>query len=163
MPSKHQLGLLCLFFLCSPILAQPPEQSQRRLEIRDWGLRVGLADDPDTVLVGAHLNLGEIVEHLRLQPNVELGVGDDHTTLFITGAVHYRFNVDAEFTLYAGGGPTVGFVKRKRRGDDTNFEIGLRAIGGIEWQLENSRAFFLELQLGFGDVHDAQISAGWFF
>ena len=165
MPGKRQLVALSLFLLCSSAWAQPPEEAQRRLENQGWGLRVGLADDPDTVLVGAHLNLGEIVEHLRVQPNVELGVGDDHTTLFITGAVHYRFNVDAGFTPYAGGGPALGFVERDRRrgGDDTDFEIGLKAIGGIEWQLQNSRAFFLELQLGFGDVHDAQITAGWFF
>ena len=165
MPRKSQLVALSAIILCSPAFAQPPEQQQRRLENQGWGLRVALADDPDTALIGAHLNLGEIVENLRLQPNVELGFGDDHTTLFITGAVHYRFDIDAGFTPYAGGGPAMGFIERDRgrRGDDTDFEIGLKAIGGIEWQLENSRIFFLELQLGFGDIQDAQITAGWFF
>lgn len=165
MSSLSWPAAVLLLFLGGAALAQAPGDSQRRLENRGWGLRAGLADDPDTVVFGAHMNLGEVADNLRLQPNVELGIGDDHTTLIATGALHYRFRVDAAFTPYAGGGPALGFIERDRgfRGDDTDFEIGLRAIGGIEWQTASSRAMFLELQLGFGDVQDAQVTFGWFF
>ncbi len=163
MSFKHCLGMLSLFLLGSPVLAQSTEPP--KLEMRGWGLRVGLADDPDVVVGGVHFNLGEIAEHLRLQPSIELGIGDDHTTLFFTGALHYRFNVNTGFTPYAGGGLALGFIDRDRgrADDDTNFEIGLKATGGIEWQLSNAKAFFVELQLGIGDVHDTQVMAGWFF
>ena len=165
MSRKSRLLIVPALLASAPLWAQQASESGPRFENRGWGLRFGLADDPDTAVFGGQMNLGDIVENLRLQPSFELGVGDDHTTLFVTGAMHYRFAVDSGFTPYAGGGPAVGFVEyeRRNRRDDTEFEIGLRAVGGIEWQLDNSRSFFVELQLGFGDVSDAQITAGWFF
>ena len=49
------------------------------------------------------------------------------------------------------------------RGSETDFEIALKAIGGSTWILKSRREFFLELSLIFGDLHDAQLMAGWRF
>ena len=134
---------------------------------RGWGLRAGVADDVDQVVGGAHFNLGEFVPHLRFQPDVQLGAGDDHTTLYGTAPVYYRFGSETRFTPYAGGGVSLGFVDRDlpegSNADDTEFEIGGKVTGGMEWPRPQGQAFFLELSLGFGDVHDAQLVAAWSF
>ena len=132
-----------------------------------WGLRAGVTDDVDQVVGGAHFNLGEFVPHLRFQPDVQLGAGDDHTTIYGTAPVYYRFGTETRFTPYAGGGVSLGFVDRDlpagSNADDTEFEIGGKVTGGMEWPRPEGQAFFLELSLGFGDVHDAQFVAAWSF
>jgi opacity protein-like surface antigen len=135
---------------------------------RNWGLRVGFADDPDQVVGGVHFNFGEFVRHLRFQPDLQLGVGDDHTTLYGTIPVYYRFvGTDTRFKPYAGGGISLGFVDRdlpkSSSADDTEFESGAKATGGLEWRWRDERAFLIELSLGFGDVHDVTFIAGWSF
>jgi opacity protein-like surface antigen len=115
-----------------------------------WGLRAGFADDIDQAVGGAHFNLGEFVPHLRFQPDVQLGTGDDHTTIYGTAPVYYRFGTETRFTPYAGGGVSMGFVDRdlpaNSTADDSDFEVGGKVTGGMEW-----------------DVHDAQVIAAWSF
>ena len=132
-----------------------------------WGLRAGFTDDSDQVVGGAHFNLGEFAHNLRFQPDVQLGSGDDHTTLYGTAPVYYRFDTGKRFTPYAGGGVSAGYVDRDlpagSSGDDSDFEFGGKATGGMEWPRSEGQAFFLELSLGFGDVHDLQFIAAWSF
>lgn len=133
---------------------------------RGWGLRAGAADDIDQVLFGAHFNLGEFTRNLRFQPDVQLGVGDDHTTLFVTAPVYWRFENVNNVVPYVGGGPSAGWVDHDHgggNGDDGDFEIGGKLTGGLEWPRAGGRALFVEVNLGFGDVHDAQAVVGWSF
>ncbi len=116
------------------------------------------------MIVGAHWDLGEIVDHLRLQPNVELGVGDDVVTLFGEIPVHYMFRVQSEFTPYAGGGVVIGIANYDRpNNDDTSVEGGLRIVGGLQWPLKSGKPFAVEANLGLGDIHDVQVKAAWTF
>jgi len=129
-----------------------------------WGLRVGLATDPDQVVAGVHFLETRIANNLYLEPNVEIGFGDDHTILAATAPFHYRFQVDAKVQPYAGGGVTIGFDRIDRPGgDDTNFEIAARATGGIIWKLRGGTEMFAELNLIFDELHDAQVMVGWRF
>ncbi len=127
-----------------------------------WGVRLGLADDADQVLGGAHFNLGEFAKNVRFQPDVQLGTGDDFTTFYGTVPVYYRFDTATAFTPYAGGGIALGWIDDDRA-DETDFEIGGKVTGGLEWPQGNGQAFFVELSLGFGDVHDATVMAAWSF
>lgn len=134
--------------------------------LREWGMRAGLGVDPDQALVGLQWDLGEFVSNLRFQPDIELGVGDDALTFYGTAPVHYLFNVDAGFTPYAGGGVALGLVnvdlpEEASDDDDTSFEAGLRAVGGLEWERKNGKPFAVELNLGIGDVHDFQVKVWW--
>jgi hypothetical protein len=143
--------------------------SAQEFGFRGWGPRVGLADDPDQVVVGAHFDLGEFADHLRFVPNVEAGFGDDHTILSFTAPVHYRWEELGETNVipYAGGGVSVAWIHPDDDGpgndDDDDLDLGLRAVGGAEWPLAERRAFFVELNVVFGDVHDFQVVAGWTF
>jgi len=132
-----------------------------------WGLRAGVASDVDQVVGGAHFNMGEFVPHLRFQPDVQLGAGDDFTTLYGTAPVYYRFGTETRFTPYAGGGLSVGYVDHDGQGngnsDDSDFEVGGKVTGGLEWPRPEGQAFFVEFSLGFGDIHDATILAAWSF
>ncbi len=127
-----------------------------------WGVRLGLADGADQVLGGAHFNLGEFAENFRFQPDVQLGAGDDFTTLFGTVPVYYRFDTGTAFTPYAGAGVSFGWTDDDRI-DNKEFEVGGKATGGLEWPQDNGQAFFVELSLGFGDIHDATIMGAWSF
>jgi len=120
---------------------------------------------PHAVFGGVHFNFGEFVPHLRFQPNVELAFGDDFQILSVTAPVHYRFDVEGNVTPYAGGGVTVAWVNEDlpRGRDESDLEIALKGIGGVEWPLQGGNDFFLELNVGFGDIQDFQVLAGWMF
>jgi hypothetical protein len=94
-----------------------------------------------------------------------VGLGDDYTIITVTAPVHYRFKVDANIVPYAGGGITLGWVDHEfdNGDDDTDFEIAAKAVGGVEWPLKGNNAFFLELNIGVGDIQDAEVLAGWMF
>jgi len=169
MQIKRYLVLTAIMMVALPIWAQEAGTTSSESDIgwKGWGLRAGLTTDPDQVVGGVQFNLGEFMKNLRFQPDIELGLGDDFTTLYATVPVYYRFNAGQEFTPYAGGGIALGFVDRDlpplSTADDTSFEIGGRATGGLEWNLSGGGAFAVELSLGFGDIHDAQVVAVWNF
>ncbi|HHQ13493.1 MAG TPA: hypothetical protein ENK16_00545 [Chromatiales bacterium] len=135
--------------------------------LKSWGLRAGLSVDPDQVVGGIQWDVGRIVPNLRLQPNLELGLGDDKITLFGSLPVHYLFHIQSAVTPYAGAGVSVGIVNRDRPaskgGDDTSVEAGLRLIGGLEWKMKSGKPFAVEMNIGIGDVADFQAKAVWSF
>jgi len=136
--------------------------------LQGWGPRVGLASDPDQGIGGIHWDLGKVHSQLRFVPNVQVGFGDDHTIVEGTAPVHWMFDeVDAGFTPYAGGGLSIAWVDHDDHGrgndDDSDVELALKAIGGLEWRLRGQTDFFVELALVFGDIHDFQAVAGWTF
>ena len=129
-----------------------------------WGLRVGLGTNPDQVIGGAQFLETPIAQNLWLEPNAEIGVGDDHLIVSATAPFHYRFRTEAKVRPYAGGGVTIGF-DRKTKGNnkDTNLEIALRATGGVIFRLKSGREMFGELNLIIGELHDLQAMVGWRF
>ena len=147
------------------LLALAVPASAQQLGYYGLGPRVGVANNPDQIVAGMQFNFGEFVPRLRFQPNFEIGIGDDHTLVSVTAPVHYRFKVGANLVPYAGGGITLAFVDHDldNGGNDRDFEIAAKAIGGVEWPLKGSKQFFLELNLGVGDIQDSQMMAGWMF
>jgi hypothetical protein len=134
--------------------------------LEGWGVRVGVADDPDQVVAGVQFDLGEIARRLFFRPDLELGVGDDHLVLAATAPVHYHFDTQTAFRPYAGGGISVGGIDHDhphRRADDTEFEVAAKAIGGLGWELRGGVEFSIELDLVLGDLHDVELLAGWRF
>jgi len=155
-----------VFFM--PVWAEDEEREDKSggspIQLKGWGIRTGLAANPDQAIVGAHWDLGEIIDHLRLQPNVELGLGDDVWTIFGELPVHYMFRVQSKFTPYAGGGIVIGLAKYDRQNNsDTSVEGGLRLVGGLQWPLKSGKPFAVEANLGIGDVHDVQVKVAWTF
>jgi opacity protein-like surface antigen len=133
-------------------------------DISGWGVRFGLSDDPNQLVVGAQYDFGEITDNVHFEPNIEIGFGDDHTVLSGTAAVHYHFMDVEKVRPYAGGGVALAYVDIDHAlGNDSEFEIAVKAIGGVMWPLKHQRDFFLELNLNFGDIQETQLMAGWRF
>ena len=152
------------------LIALVPPASADGIALRGWGPRVGVASEPDQVLAGVHWDIGDLASHVRIVPNVQLGVGDDTTVIEGTVPVHYVFGkTGAGFTPYVGGGIAVAWFDvdhdddNDHDSDDSDVEIGAKATGGLEWGLKSGNRFFLELNLGIGDLHDFQAVAGWTF
>jgi hypothetical protein len=146
-------------FLILALTAMPAGADDRdRDDWKGWGVRAGLGDDPDQFVFGVQFDFGEFHDDLSFEPSIELGLGDDHTILMFNGGVRYDFDVRDSVTPFLSGVGTLGFVD-KDNGDD-DFEIGLKAGGGARWPLQSGREVFVELLLGFGDLHDAQVMAG---
>ena len=131
---------------------------------RGWGPRVGLSSGPDQFVAGAHFDLGEFAPHVRWQPSFDFGFGDDVFTLTGNLMVAYYFPVKASVTPYAGGQVTAAYFNfDDHRGDDSDTEISLAGVGGIETRLKGGTRFLAEIQLGFGDIPDVKLMVGWTF
>lgn len=159
---RRTAGLLAFLVLASlPAAAQD-------IAFRGWGVRAGVADDPDQVVLGAQFNFGEFIEDLRFQPNVEVGFGDDANILSATLPVHYRYAASRTLTLYGGGGLTLGLVDfddddDRRGGDDgSEFDISPMLAGGLEWPVGRNQ-MSLELNVTGGDFPGAKLVVGWMF
>lgn len=125
-----------------------------------WGPRVGVADDPDQVVGGVHWDLGEFIPNLRFQPSVEVGIGDDTNAVLGNAMVAWYFPTQGKVRPYAGGQVVIGWFDPDEGDSDT--EIGMAPVGGIEMKLDRCR-FLAEIQFGFGDIHDAKVMVGWTF
>jgi len=133
---------------------------------RGWGPRVGVTIDPDQIHFGAHADFGHFAKHIRLQPNIELGIGDDLTVGAINFEGNYRFSESWDvWTPYLGGGLGLIFVDYDTEGlgDGTDTELGVSFLGGIEKGISGGDRFFVEAKLGLVDAPDFKITIGWTF
>lgn len=136
---------------------------------RGWGPRVGATINPDQFHAGVHLDMGSLANRVRLQPNAEIGFGDDLILLSTNFEVAYRFQEEwSDWSPYFGGGPSFNVYSIDDPGDDgigddTEFELGFNLLGGIEKGLRDGDRFFLEGKVGFADSPDFKAQIGWTF
>jgi hypothetical protein len=130
-----------------------------------WGVRLGVANSPDMVIAGANLDMGGIARRVRAEPNFEIGIGDDRTTLTATAALHYILSPERGVRPYVGAGATLGldYNHPPGTGSDLDLRLTVRAIGGSSWVLRNRKEFFLEGSWILGALHNLQFMAGWRF
>ena len=62
-----------------------------KVGFRGWGPRGGLTVDPDQIHFGVHTDFGNFAQHIRFQPNFELGFGDNRTIAALNFEGAYRF------------------------------------------------------------------------
>ena len=129
----------------SPALAQGP------------GVRAGVSVDPDQFYVGGHFETEEIIDQLYLRPNLEVGFGDDVTTLALNIEAIYKIPLKNRrgTSFYAGGGPAI-VVYDRDRGSDT--EGGLNLLAGLEFG-----SFFFEVKGGLFDAPNMKVGIGYTF
>ncbi len=128
------------------------------------GPRVGFIIDPDQFHFGGHIDFGELTTNLMMVPNLEIGVGDNVTTISPSFELDYRFRSDwGVWSPYLGGSAGPIFYSTKHGGSDTQF--GLYIEGGIMkgFTARNSGYFFIEAKLGLIDAPDAKFTVGWTF
>ena len=122
------------------------------------GVRAGVSVDPDQFYFGGHYETGELIDRLHFRPNLEVGVGDDVTTVAANIEVIYKIPVKNRrgTSFYFGGGPAINWYDTD---NDFDAEAGFNLLGGIEF---NER-FFFEVKGGLADSPDFKIGIGYTF
>lgn len=126
-----------------------------------FGLRGGFSLKPDQIVVGGQVELGQLA-FARIVPSVDVGFGDNVTTIAFNGDFLLRVNIpDASIELYGGGGPTVLYADVSDGPSDWN--LGLTLVVGGRLPVGGSHAVNLEGRLGVGDVPDFRLIAAIIF
>jgi hypothetical protein len=133
-----------------------------------FGPRIGISTDPDQLVLGGQLDLGEIAPDVTLTPNLELGIGDDFTVFALNGDLHYHFLIQGSpWRPYVGGGLGINFISFDApagfQGDDSEVEIGANLIAGAIVPTRSGSRFFTELKFGLGDIPEFKWLVGWNF
>ena len=155
-------GVLRAILLASILLLiLPSSTSADGLAYRGWGPRVGVSVNPDQLVVGFQLDLGELVKKLRFQPNVDIGYGDD--ALFVGGylGAYWYFQNDGSWDFYAGGDLGVSWQDFDSGGSD--LDVAFNAVGGVETRLRSNNRFLIELKIGIVEEPDFKLMVGWTF
>lgn len=119
------------------------------------GVRAGASVDPDQFYFGGHYESRPLVEQLHFKPNVELGIGDDITTLGLNLEFVYKIPIDGSpWRIYAGGGPAVNFYSFN---NNSATEGGLNVLFGAETE----QGLFFEIKLGALDSPDVKFGVGY--
>ncbi len=132
-----------------------------------WGVRVGVSSDPDQVYGGVHFDVGRFARDVRFRPTIEIGFGDDATVIQAFGEAHYVFSKVQVWKPYVGGGVGLTYYdidddNLPPQVDDSDTDLGLMGIGGIETSLRSGARFHIELKIGFGDEDpDLKLGVGW--
>lgn len=122
-----------------------------------FGVRSGLSVNPDQFYLGGHFDTGPIVDRVHLRPNLELGIGDDVTTVAVNIEAVYQWPLSrSPWTLYGGGGPAINFYDFDG-GSET--EPGFNLVGG----LQHDNGFFFEVKGGLADSPDLKVGIGYTF
>ena len=121
------------------------------------GVRAGASVDPDQFYFGGHFETDPIVDRLHFKPNVEIGVGDDVTTIAVNMEFVYKFPMRrSPWTFYAGGGPAINYYDFDN-GSET--EGGFNLLGGMQ----HENRWFFEVKGGLADSPDLKFGIGYNF
>jgi hypothetical protein len=122
------------------------------------GVRTGLSVDPDQWYFGGHFETNALWEELYLRPNLEIGLGDDVTTVAANIEAIYKIPLrnTRGTSFYFGGGPAI-LIYDHDNGSDS--EAGLNLLGGLEF----ANNFFFEVKGGLFDSPDLKVGIGYTF
>ena len=128
------------------------------------GPRLGLTINPDQFHFGGHIDFGDLAENLMMLPNVEIGVGDNLTTVAPSFELDYRFRSDwGAWTPYLGGGIGPVFYSYKNGGSSSDMGLYMQFGIGKGSSGSESGHFFIEGKLGLIDAPDFKATVGWTF
>ena len=155
--------VLSLSFFAIPT----PTDAQEGPGFRGWGLRAGVSDRPDQIVVGLQLDLGNLIGKLNFEPHLDLGLGDDQTILMVGAPVFYRWPEVGPVDFYGGGGIAFGFVDRDEAdeaGDDDGLEFALTPMlaAGLAWPVGESEAK-VELAAAASELPNLKLVFRWMF
>jgi hypothetical protein len=125
------------------------------------GVRAGASSDPDQFFFGGHIETAPLIERLTFRPNVEVGVGDDVTTIALNIEFVYSIPLEQQpWRVYAGGGPAANIYSfGDRRGDDTDVAGGFNVLVGVQ----HTGGLFTELKVGAIDSPSLKFAVGYAF
>jgi len=155
------IALSVIAMLATTMLATPAA-AQRDAGLRGIGPRVGIGIDPDQLLLGAHLDLGDVARDVMILPNAMLGFGDDVT--LVAGMIEFDYQVPSRagaWRPYLGAGLGAVYADPDHGSGDWN--VGLSWQIGLANQYRSDSRFFLEAKFGGPDLPDVAFMVGWSF
>lgn len=121
-----------------------------------FGVRAGLGLKPDQFVVGGQFSLGKSLKIFRVVPSVDVGFGDNVTTIDLNADFLARLVVEGtSFGFYGGGGPTLAFFDRSGGGSD--WEFGVSAVAGLQVPIIPTKATNIEARFGIGHIPDFRL------
>lgn len=131
---------------------------------RGIGPRLGITVNPDQFHFGGHIDMGDLSPRLMILPNLEIGIGDNLTTIAPSFELDYRFRDNwGVWTPYLGGG--IGPIFYSPKGGDSFSELGVYmqfGVGKGSINADNGHRF-IEGKLGLADAPDFKATVGWTF
>jgi hypothetical protein len=124
----------------------------------EFGLRGGLTLEPDQFHIGGHIDLGPVLDPLRIVPNIEIGFGSNNTVIAFNGDLIYDFP-DTPWSI--GGELGMNYVDNDNADSSTDF--GLSVLGDYRVGLSSGKTLLLEAKLGLIDSPDFKFTVGWGF
>jgi hypothetical protein len=120
------------------------------------GIRAGASVDPDQFYFGGHVETRELVENVHFRPNVEIGIGNDVTTIGLNFELAYKFPTSRPWRPYVAVGPALNIY-------DTDFETS--SFGGFNLGIgaEHRGGLFGEVKFGMIDSPDFKFGIGFRF
>jgi hypothetical protein len=112
--------------------------------------------NPEQIFFGGHYETAALVETLHFKPNLEVGFGDDVTTVTANFEFVWKFPEWGNWVPYAGGGPAYvryGFDEFSDSG------AGINIVAGAE----STRGLSFEVKIGALDSPDFKFGVGWTF
>jgi hypothetical protein len=137
--------------------------------VNSYGLRAGFSTDPDQLVLGGQMSVGEVAPNLTFDPNVELGFGDNVTIIAFNLDMHYHFDLQGStWRPYVGAGAGINLIQVDLRpgfSDDSYTRVAGQFIVGASVPTQSGNRFFSELKLGLGDsaTPDLKVLVGWNF
>lgn len=127
-----------------------------------FGVRGGFGLDPDQFVVGAQFSLGKALSIARVVPSIDVGFGDNVTTIDFNADFLLRLTVEGtSFGFYGGGGPTLAYIDVDNAGSD--WEVGLSLTVGAQVPLLKKNATNIEGRFGIGDIPDFRLLFAFIF
>lgn len=130
------------------------------------GPRVGFSVDPDQIVFGGQVIIGEIAPKLTFDPSLEFGFGDHATVVAANFDLHYHFDVqNTAWRPYAGAGVGLNFISFDNGPfqSTSDTEVGGNFIIGAGIPTRSGNRFFSELKFGLGDIPTLKMLVGWNF
>jgi len=122
------------------------------------GVRVGVSGDPAQFYFGGHYETAPFAEQLRFRPNLEVGIGDNHTLTALNFEFAYFVALQrrSPWSVYFGAGPALVIDHVT---NNTNTGGGFNILVGAQ----HSQGFFTEVKVGTIDSPSFKFGVGYTF
>jgi hypothetical protein len=159
---------------CGPI-GFSPQALREAIGRANYGIRGGIAIDPELIHFGVHAELGPVIRSLWFRPTAEFAFGEVTKVFSLNGDFAYylpfsgRGPDDTRWNVYMGMGPSFAIVQRDFEGfpgqaapnidDDWDGDSGLNFfVGALQ-----SNGFFLELKAAAYSTPNVRLYIGYTF
>lgn len=142
--------------------------SKAELGLLGWTPMIGISSGPDQLVVGAHLDFGDLVPNLHFGLYGDAGFGDDLTVVTLGPTLLFHIPIQDAGAFYAGG--TLGLVYTNFDVpdvagvdvDDTNTDLGLAGEVGYMHPVGGGH-LVADLKFELSDYPDIKIMGGYRF